>query len=182
MALKTRIDFNKRYVIDAQSHDFKSSFKTELLNGEQIDIHVQISDDPHEILPNVYNLAFGPLNKQDRIDDTAKLAYADYSKVFSTILFNARMYLSFNPDHFLGVDGSTNARAYLYYRFIRRNYDYLDQYFNMYGMKYYVRITRFGKRQYDNPFDFQDFSLMQKSLKMIYQRRQNLCTIFSSLI
>jgi hypothetical protein len=26
----------------------------------------------------------------------------------------------------------------------------------MFGIKYYVRITRYGKTQYDNPFDFED--------------------------
>lgn len=26
----------------------------------------------------------------------------------------------------------------------------------MYGLKYYVRITRFEKNQYENPFDFGD--------------------------
>jgi hypothetical protein len=29
-------------------------------------------------------------------------------------------------------------------------------YFEIFGLKYYVRMTRFGKRQYDNPFDFAD--------------------------
>ncbi len=30
----------------------------------------------------------------------------------------------------------------------------------MYGLKYYVRVTRFGKTQYDNPFDFEDVQPM----------------------
>lgn len=157
MAIRTKIDFDNIYNIEPVANNFKkSSFKTELADGMLADMQVEISNEAHELLPNVYNLAFGPLNKKGHIDDRIRLTHANYSKVFSTILFDARTYLSLNPDHYLGIDGSNNARAYLYYRFIRRNYDYLNNYFNMYGIKYYVRITRFGKTQYDNPFDFGD--------------------------
>lgn len=61
-----------------------------------------------------------------------------------------------NPDHMLGIDGSDNRRAVLYFRMLQRIYDYLNNYFEIFGLKYYVRMTRFGKRQYDNPFDFAD--------------------------
>jgi len=64
--------------------------------------------------------------------------------------------LSSHPDKYLGIDGSDNARAFYYWRFLQGNHDYLDQYFEMFGLKYYVRISRFGKNQYDNPFDFED--------------------------
>jgi hypothetical protein len=74
-------------------------------------------------------------------------------------------YLSHNPDHFLGIDGSNNGRAFLYYRIIQRNFDYLDQYFNVFGLKYYVRITRFGKTQYDDPFDLNDIAPQLVPLK-----------------
>jgi hypothetical protein len=69
---------------------------------------------------------------------------------------SAYTYLKSNPSHYLGIDGSDNRRAILYFRMLQRNYEYLSRYFNIYGLKYYVRITRFGKRQYDNPFDFTD--------------------------
>jgi hypothetical protein len=40
----------------------------------------------------------------------------------------------------------------------------------MYGLKYYVRITRFGKTRYDNPFDFGDVrpypERIQKAIKV----------------
>ncbi len=37
-----------------------------------------------------------------------------------------------------------------------RNFQYLDKIFEMYGVKYFVRISRLGKTKYDNPFDFED--------------------------
>ncbi|MRG43623.1 hypothetical protein GFS24_00775 [Chitinophaga sp. SYP-B3965] len=61
-----------------------------------------------------------------------------------------------HPRHSLGIDGSDSRRAAFYHRLIKGNFEYLRQYFKLHGMKYYVRITRFGKKQYENPFDFTD--------------------------
>jgi hypothetical protein len=157
MAVQLKIDFDNLYEIENISEDLKfSSFNTELEHGGILPLSVKISNQSHALLPNVYNLAFGPLNKKGKIDDKAEIVHTDYSKVFSTILFAAFAYLKTNPDHYLGIDGSDNARAYFYYRALQRNFSYLDRHFRMYGIKYFIRITRFGKTQYDNPFDFED--------------------------
>ena len=157
MAASLKIDFNNLYEIDNISQDLRvSTFQTTLNNGQAMPLIVRISNQSHALLPNVYNLAFGPLNAKGKIDDRAELTHADYSKVFSTILFSALAYLKTNPDHYLGIDGSDNARAYFYYRALQRNFNYLNKHFRMFGVKYFVRITRFGKTQYDNPFDFED--------------------------
>lgn len=157
MAARVKIDFDKLYEFDDISPDFNlSSFNTDLEDGREQPLKVRISHHSHPLLPNVYNLAFGPLNRQGKIDDRAELQHRDYSRVFSTILFSAYAYLRENPTHILGVDGSDNTRAYFYYRALQRNFAYLDQYFDFFGIKYFVRITRFGKAQYDNPFDFED--------------------------
>ena len=157
MAAPVKIDFDNLYEIENISQDLKfSSFRTQLNNGRDVPLVVRISNQSHALLPNVYNLSFGPLNAKGKLDDKAELTHSDYSKVFSTILFSALAYLETNPDHYLGIDGSDNARAYFYYRALQRNFAYLDKHFRMYGVKYYVRISRFGKTQYDNPFDFED--------------------------
>jgi len=160
MAISVKIDFNNAYSFDSISEDMRTNiFQTELQEGNRVSIGVRISEEPHELLPNVYNLAFGPLTQKGRIDDKVQLNHKDYSKTFSTILLAGLSYMNSHKDHYLGVDGSTNSRAYLYYTFLQRNYEYLDQRFNIYGLKYYVRITRFGKTQYSNPFDFEDIQL-----------------------
>jgi len=157
MAVAVKLDFNNPYDIEPVSKDMRISiFRTELQDGTQLPLKVEVSSQPHELLPDVYNLAFGPMNDKGKIDDKAELSHKDYSKVFSSILLAGVTYLIKNKKHFLGIDGSNNARAYLYYRFLQRNFDYLDKFFKMYGLKYYVRISRFGKNQYDNPFDFKD--------------------------
>jgi len=157
VAIGVKIDFTNVCKMDRISDDFKNAeFRTVLQAGNEISLKIEISNDAHELMPNVYNLAFGPMNSKGDIDDKAELRHRDYSKVFSTIVFNAFNYLSRNNSHHLGIDGSDNLRAWYYWRFLQRNYDYLGQHFEMFGLKYYVRITRFGKQQYENPFDFRD--------------------------
>jgi hypothetical protein len=157
MAIAVKLDFDNPYNIEPVSEDMRTSiFQTELRDGTQVSLKVEISSEPHELLPNVFNLAFGPMNDKGKIDDKAELSHKDYSKVFSSILITGMLYLEHNRSHYLGIDGSNNARAYLYYRFLKKNYDYLNKFFKIYGLKYYVRISRFGKSQYDNPFNFKD--------------------------
>ena len=113
MAAPVKIDFDNLYEIENISQDLKfSSFRTQLNNGGDVPLVVRISNQSHALLPNVYNLSFGPLNAKGKLDDKAELTHSNYSKVFSTILFSALAYLETNPDHYLGIDGSDNARAY----------------------------------------------------------------------
>lgn len=157
MAIGVKIDFDQTIDFAEISEDLRTAtFRTEITTGNKVDLQIEISNEAHALLPNVFNLAFGPLDKRGQIDDRAELPHKDYSKVFSTILLHALNYLTSNADQYLGIDGSDNYRAYYYWRFLQRNFYYLDKYFEMFGLKYYVRITRFGKDQYDNPFDFGD--------------------------
>jgi hypothetical protein len=155
MAARVKIDFENVYKLEAATPDLKlGSFRTRLENDEEVLLNIQVSNVAHELLSNVYNLSFGPLDKRGKINDRAELTHIDYSKVFSTILLSAFTYLKHNTNQYLGVDGSDNNRAFFYYRAMMRNFSYLDRNFNMYGIKYFVRISRLGKTQYDNPFDF----------------------------
>jgi hypothetical protein len=163
MALGVKIDFDNIYeTIPVIENLNESFFETELEDGTRTNLHVEVDNRPHKLRPNLYNLAFGPLNKKGQIDDRAQLTHSDYSKVFSTILFEAKNYLLRNPDHQLGIDGSTNGRAYLYFRFLKKNYDYLSKYFDIYCVKYYVRIARLGEEQFEDPFDFEDVMIHEE--------------------
>jgi hypothetical protein len=157
MAKGVKIDFDQTIDFEEISADLRiGTFRTVLDDGRTVALKVEISNEEHEMIPNVFNLAFGPMDDKGRIDDKVQLTHQNYSAVFSTILFGGLSYLNENPGHYLGVDGSNNSRAYLYWRYLQQNYDYLSQYFDFFGIKYYVRISRFGKVQYENPFDFED--------------------------
>jgi hypothetical protein len=153
MALNIKIDFENRYPISPVDGINYSVFNTELVNGQIVQLGIKISSDEHPLMRDVFNLAFGPVNEAHQIDDQIKLTHLDHSKVFSTIVFEGLSFLTYQPNKYLGIDGSNTARAYMYYRCIQNNYDYLNTYFNIYGVNYYVRILRDG----DNNYEEDDF-------------------------
>jgi hypothetical protein len=119
MALNVKINFDDCYDIETLTSDLSlSKFTTVLKNTGQIPLGIQISNTVHPHLPEVYNLAFGPLVDGNTIDDKVRLQHENHSKVFSTIIFTALTFLTENKEKYLGIDGSNNARAYMYYRCI----------------------------------------------------------------
>src|SRR5688572_11332466 len=141
MALNVKINFENCYKIDTVASDLLlSKFKTILRSGESAELGIKISDNCHPYFPEIFNLAFGPVTKEGEIDDQARLCHQDHAKVFSTVLLAALNFLRKNKDKYIGIDGSTDARAYMYYRCIQSNFDYLDQFFEVYGINYYIRL------------------------------------------
>lgn len=150
-----KLDFDRIYPIEFEKGTInEATFTTTLNDGRRVKIKMEISVDSHALFENVFNLAFGPMDHYGGVQDRQKLEHADYSMVFSTVLAFAKLYLEQHPGHFLGLDGSTNSRAGLYYRMIFQNYDYLTRYFKAYGANYYVRIAR--REGFDNPHDYSD--------------------------
>lgn len=149
MALNIKINFEERYKVFPVDGLNYSIFDTELINGGMARLGVKISSEEHPLMTDVYNLAFGPVDETHQIDDQAKLSHLNHSKVFSTIVFEGLSFLIQHPDKFLGIDGSNTARAYMYYRCIQNNFDYLTSYFAIYGIKYYVRILRDNCNAYE---------------------------------
>jgi len=166
MALNIKIDFNDCYPVRTLNENFSLSFfNSTLQTGEKIPIGINISDEPHPLIPNVYNLAFGPLKANNQIDDKVKLYHQDHSKLFSTIVFTGLSFLRSNREKFLGIDGSNNARTYMYYRCIQNNYEYLKQFMNIYGVNYYIRILRKIKEEDDCfPFDEEDIKALPQTI------------------
>lgn len=149
MALNIRINLENCYEFNNVSSDLTlSQFVSDLKNGNSAKIGVMIDNERHQFLPDVFNLSFGPINDIGQIDDTARLSHENYSKVFSTIVLASIIFLTKNSNRYIGIDGSSNARAYLYFRTIQNNHDTLTTYFDIYGVNYYVRILR--KDEKDN--------------------------------
>ena len=68
----------------AEDLSFMTYF-SEITNSPKTLIKIEISPLGDLLLPNVYNMAFGPLNNGD-IDDKAKINHQNKDKSFSTIL------------------------------------------------------------------------------------------------
>jgi hypothetical protein len=112
------------------SEDLKTFiFQSELKDGTFADIHVSIFQHPDGFLSNVYNLGFGPLNANCRIDDKIKLKHIDVNKVFSTVLLLGITFLHKNKCLSIGIDGSDDIRAYLYHRMFRYNIVHLSDFY-----------------------------------------------------
>jgi len=161
MALNIKIDFDERYLVRSIDNLRFGVFETELKNGERARLGIKISLEEHPLMIDVYNLAFGPVDKNNQIDDQVKLAHLNHSKVFSTIVFEGLSFLTQYPDKFLGIDGSNTARAYMYYRCIQNNFDYLATYFFIYGVSYFVRILRDDGNDYEK----EDFITVPKLIE-----------------
>ncbi|MEJ0080853.1 MAG: hypothetical protein WDM78_07855 [Puia sp.] len=161
MALNIKINFEERYNVSPVNDLQYSVFDTELKTGKSTRLGIKISSDEHPLMSDVYNLAFGPVNANHQIDDQAKLTHLNHSKVFSTIVFEGLSFLTQNPDKFLGVDGSNTARAYMYYRCIQNNFDYLATYFDIYGVNYYMRMLRDESTDYET----KDFLTIPKAIE-----------------
>ena len=146
MGLNMKIYLKNVYNIVLENRQqLASAFDAVLISGEKIRLGVKIAHTPHPLIANAYNLAFGPLKEDGTIDDKVRLSHKDYSKVFSTVLLEATAYLEEHPDRYVGIDGSNNARAYMYYRCIQNNFPYLSGIYSISGIKYYIRMLREGE-------------------------------------
>jgi hypothetical protein len=149
MALNIRIDFNNRYEHSFLAKDKRlSTFESILIDGSTVKLGIKISRKQHTLMPGVYNLSFGPIDKKFNIDTRLKFSHKDHSKVFSTVLFAGLSYLNENKGKILGFDGSNTPRAYMYYRCILNNFEYLNAVFDIYGVNYYSRIFRDDSQEY----------------------------------
>jgi len=126
-------------------------------------LNIKIAKTTHPLMTNVFNLAFGPLKKDGSIDDKIRLTHQNYSKVFSTVIFEAMSFLKQHPYDFVGIDGSNNARGYMYYRCIQNNLNYLNSIFTIVGIKYYIRMLR---EDVDGNSDLDDEDIITTSKKI----------------
>lgn len=142
-----KIDLTDTFEATSVSKDLKKfTFNSELKDDSIIELHVLISQHPDLLLPDVFNLAFGPLNKKQEIDDKINLKHKNINKVFSTILFYAIAFLEENrsKSYSIGIDGSDEIRAYLYHRMFRFNYKHLSDIIVTVGVDWYVKLLRNG--------------------------------------
>ena len=164
------INFDETYDLLEVSEDFSiTSFFSPNVNGINVLISVQIFPLSHPLLPNVYNLAFGPIKSSGEIDDQARIRHTNLSKLFSTILLASLTFLQAHPERIIGLDGSDDIRAYLYHRMFQKNRNNLDSYFMPSGVDWFVRLMRNETLEVDSdgvlyfqpivePFDYKRLS------------------------
>jgi len=138
-----KINFEDTIVPLYVSSDFTEfRFISNLKDRTSIELQVQITKHPDVFLPEVYNLAFGPLGLDGQIDDSIRLHHDNKNKVFSTIILFAIIFLQENKDKSIGIDGSNDTRAYLYHRMFESNYEELSEFLITIGVDWYVKLLR----------------------------------------
>jgi len=149
--LMIKIDFDDTYELDeCGAYLSFITFYTTLHNKNKLLLKVKIAPLNDPLLPNVCNLSFGPIKKNGKINDTIKLKHENTSKVFSTIIFYAITFLKNNENISIGIDGSNDARAYLYHRMFISNKEYLKEYVKTIGVDWYVRLLRNNEIECDD--------------------------------
>lgn len=145
-----KIDFENTYEPQDVASDLSYlTFYTEIKNGSPLLIKISIQPLGFPLLPNVYNLSFGPLLSNGDINDSAKINHSNKDKVFSTILLFCLAYLQSNPSITIGLDGTNDVRAYLYHRMFLTNKKNLQEYFITIGVDWYVKLLRNGEVELD---------------------------------
>lgn len=137
------IDFEQTFdAISIENDLSEMSFYSPQIGGEVELLLVKISPHPDTNLPGVFNLAFGPPNGQGGLRDDVRLRHADSNRVFSTVLFHGLSFLQEHPDFTLGIDGSDDIRAMTYHLMLKANRNYLQDFFAIIGVDWYVRVFR----------------------------------------
>ena len=146
-----KIDFENTYTPKNVASDFSSIlFDSFDSNEKPLEIKVIIQMHPDQLLPNVYNLAFGVPDAKGNIDDEEQIKHFDTNKMFSTVLLSGYIFLQNHPNATIGIDGSNDVRAYWYHRMINTNKNYLTQFFTILGVDWYVRLMRDGQVELDS--------------------------------
>lgn len=112
-----KIDLNDTFEATSVSQNLKIfTFNSELKNKTIVELHVLITKHPDNLLPNVFNLAFGPIDENGEIDDNIILKHENVNKVFSTVLFYAITFLVDNnvQPYAIGIDGSNEVIPILF--------------------------------------------------------------------
>lgn len=145
------IDFENTYDPVFVAKDLTSmTFNATQKDGTEELIVVQLQPYPINRLPDVFNLGFGPSDGVGGFLDNVHLEHADKNKVFSTIMLLALAYLTENPTHIVGLDGSNDARARIYHMMFRSNIDALGAVFETIGLDYYIKQLRDGELETDD--------------------------------
>lgn len=161
------INLNDTFLAETASTDLMDyTFLSPQTKGGEVRLIVKIREINDSLLPNVFNLGFGPSDGIGGIDDKVTLSHVDIGKVFSTIIVFAIAFLQQYPGTTISIDGSDERRAYLYHRMFQSNYKLLKDIVAIMGVDWYVRLLRNGVIKCDSqgvaffrpipePFDFQ---------------------------
>ena len=145
---------NEKYVVEASSSLLKFEFYREGPKGK---IRKQIVFRAFENAPTVFNLGFGDVDENERINDTVVTDNGDSKRVLSTVALTVLKFYEKHPGCYVYVTGSTTARTRLYRMGIAKNLLEIKVDFVVYG---YINDTW---EEFKERIDYQAFLLKKKN-------------------
>ncbi|MCF2490167.1 DUF6934 family protein [Dyadobacter sp. CY347] len=117
------------YPIEASTDYLRFTFESRSAS-KRIRIHVQFL----LIDENVYNLAFGDIDKYGELDDLSVSDNQDMELVLATVIQTVFSFLELNPDKKVFFQGSTPSRTRLYQIVITREKQHWDDQYVVEGI------------------------------------------------
>lgn len=139
MPLNIKLNLDNSYKLKSEPTLDYFVFTAVLKGGSKIPIVVIIHPPVNELMPDVYDLSYGPVDENQMIDENVILSFNNPSKVFSTLAFAALFFLNENPGAFLGISAVDTRQALLYRRLIKDNFDYIAHYYQISGVEFYAK-------------------------------------------
>lgn len=115
-------------LISGDSHEFKFISNGPKGNIQKIVQFVETND------PAIYNLAFGDLLPNGRIDDHVKNDNEDRNKILATVAATVYEFTAKYPEKLVFFTGSTAERTRLYRMALSNNLEELSEDFEIYGV------------------------------------------------
>ena len=125
--------------------------------GPKGKIRKQIVFRAFENAPTVFNLGFGDVDENERINDTVVTDNGDSKRVLSTVALTVLKFYEKHPGCYVYVTGSTTARTRLYRMGIAKNLLEIKVDFVVYG---YINDTW---EEFKERIDYQAFLLKKKN-------------------
>lgn len=110
-------------------------FFSEGSNGK---IKKQVTFEPLEENPLIYNLGFGDVDANGEINYTVTSNNGDSQKVLDTVVLTVLRFYEKYPDHWIFVIGTTESRTRLYRIGITNNLEEFKCKFHIFGLQHEV--------------------------------------------
>ena len=140
-----KIDLANTYELTSAFLDRENTqmeFLSPQSDGTERLMRIKIRPYPDPLLPNVSNLAMGPLADSGYIDDQIRLKHLDRTAMYSTLVFCMLLFLQEYPDLAIGLDGSNDLRAAIYHGIFLHNRHHLAKHVAPFGVDWYVKLLR----------------------------------------
>jgi len=127
---------------DLEAFDDNTVYGFSVVNSDT-SYYYRVVYTPTTINPDIYNLGFGVLNADGKLDDTIEPGIGNISKVIKTVGITIYKFTEAYSDRWVYFSGNTAQKRTLYNRVITNNYQFLAKTFIVLGKDYTNKYVEF---------------------------------------